>query len=1207
MRPKLLVIEGLQSFTEAQTIDFDILGEAGLFGIFGPTGSGKSTILDAITFALYGKVKRAEGGTQGIINSRCMTARVSFTFDLNKNGTRTTYRVERTYQRKKNSQNACEPKVVRLIEIKADGEIPLCDKAMEVSSKIRDLLGLNSEDFTRAVVIPQNSFQEFLMLNNSERRGMLERIFYLEEYGKQLTEKIGRKAAALKSRIDILTGELSGYADASEEALKEAKNTMEAAAALLLDTEKELKQQEIIYNQAREIWGLVQDLKDIGSKEQAHRTMGPGIDKKRQQLDKAVKADGLAAMMNRKKELALKLDETNTRLQSVMASLPGINNDLTETKNKYERVKHEAATEQPRLVELRTRLSDAIGVKNEIAALMPRICGLTGAAGELTKALGVKTQEQKRNVEEYDLLKKRLIELTKETEALKTLPEYRHEIQEGAVLENDIDAMDKSLKQLQAREAVIKKATQELERKLGDVRKEIAESLKAQDQLAASIQAHINVKPGDRSSVVKMIDRVHLVQGIYQIMMLKKKEIEQTGSKNESQRSALKDFERRCIELENIKQSAVENCEKRQKELEQCLAELDKHTAYTLSIKLKQGEPCPVCGSTIHSRPASHDGAEEFAILEKRTEDARSKLADSESLFREAERSALISAENLRAKLEQLELAERELEQKKTGFETERQKLPEKLRELEPEKLQQEIENADTSVNEKLQTIDAWEKEQVDLKERTDSRNNALAALRISENGINSELKVNHDNKVLLDMELQEISDKLAGQRLKYTEFLAKYSVVSAAAELTRLSENDRSLNRLETELEKARKLSDDMKNMIDQLNEELGRLNAEHIKAEAEVSGLNAQLRDKEIKLKELTGGADIDEGIRTVDEKLKHFAEAEKDYSQKLTQLEKLCNELNTEKSLLENQRRIYSESLENESAKLIASLDDNGFSGPEEAEASILAAEMQKELKAEIEQYDQVSLNLTAQKKMIENKLGARTITREEWELIERSYTELQEKSKNCASASEVAKSNFINIKMKNAKWAELKKTYNEVNHKHGLLIQIQKLLNAERGKDNSFIDYIAEERLRYVAAKASSILNEVTRHKFALELDAESGFIIRDNANGGMLRMVASLSGGETFLTSLSLALALSEQIQLKGQSPLEFFFLDEGFGTLDQELLDTVLDSLERLSSNQRVIGVISHVPELKVRIGRRLAITPPGFAGEGSRITIEKA
>ena len=136
---------------------------------------------------------------------------------------------------------------------------------------------------------------------------------------------------------------------------------------------------------------------------------------------------------------------------------------------------------------------------------------------------------------------------------------------------------------------------------------------------------------------------------------------------------------------------------------------------------------------------------------------------------------------------------------------------------------------------------------------------------------------------------------------------------------------------------------------------------------------------------------------------------------------------------------------------------------------------------------------------------------------------------------------------------------------------LLEQIKGLL-----KGNSFIEYVAEERLRYIAREASATLGIMTRFRYALELDSDNGFVIRDNASGGVHRPVTSLSGGEIFLTSLSLALALSSQIHLKGQSPLEFFFLDEGFGTLDNNLLDQVIDSLERISTKERMIGLISH-------------------------------
>ena len=80
MKPIRLELAGLQSYREKQTVDFEALCGGGVFGIFGPTGSGKSTILDAMTLALYGKVERAPKGTQGIINGAEDRLSVSFTF-----------------------------------------------------------------------------------------------------------------------------------------------------------------------------------------------------------------------------------------------------------------------------------------------------------------------------------------------------------------------------------------------------------------------------------------------------------------------------------------------------------------------------------------------------------------------------------------------------------------------------------------------------------------------------------------------------------------------------------------------------------------------------------------------------------------------------------------------------------------------------------------------------------------------------------------------------------------------------------------------------------------------------------------------------------------------------------------------------------------------------------------------------------------------
>lgn len=148
-------------------------------------------------------------------------------------------------------------------------------------------------------------------------------------------------------------------------------------------------------------------------------------------------------------------------------------------------------------------------------------------------------------------------------------------------------------------------------------------------------------------------------------------------------------------------------------------------------------------------------------------------------------------------------------------------------------------------------------------------------------------------------------------------------------------------------------------------------------------------------------------------------------------------------------------------------------------------------------------------------------------------------------------------------------------------------------------------MAEEQLEQVTAIAAERLQRLTRHRYSLELDSQGGFLIRDDANGGVRRPVATLSGGETFLTSLSLALALSAQIQLRGEYPLRFFFLDEGFGTLDAELLDMVISALEKLHTQQLAVGVISHVQEIRTRLPRRLIVEPAEPSGRGTRVRLE--
>ena len=112
-----------------------------------------------------------------------------------------------------------------------------------------------------------------------------------------------------------------------------------------------------------------------------------------------------------------------------------------------------------------------------------------------------------------------------------------------------------------------------------------------------------------------------------------------------------------------------------------------------------------------------------------------------------------------------------------------------------------------------------------------------------------------------------------------------------------------------------------------------------------------------------------------------------------------------------------------------------------------------------------------------------------------------------------------------------------------------------------------------------------------------------FTVVDHWQADQERPAKTLSGGETFVASLALALALAErlpELRSAAASSLESLFLDEGFGTLDAETLETVIEALEGLRSEERMVGVITHVPELTDRIEQRIIVrkSPSGSAVE---------
>ncbi|MDA3879490.1 MAG: SMC family ATPase [Prolixibacteraceae bacterium] len=141
-----------------------------------------------------------------------------------------------------------------------------------------------------------------------------------------------------------------------------------------------------------------------------------------------------------------------------------------------------------------------------------------------------------------------------------------------------------------------------------------------------------------------------------------------------------------------------------------------------------------------------------------------------------------------------------------------------------------------------------------------------------------------------------------------------------------------------------------------------------------------------------------------------------------------------------------------------------------------------------------------------------------------------------------------------------------------------------------KASGFVNYISSVYLQNLCNAANDRFFKLTRQKLSLEITDDNNFIVRDFMNGGKTRSVKTLSGGQTFQAALSLALALADNIQKITESNQNFFFLDEGFGSLDKESLGVVFDTLKTLRRENRIVGVISHVEEMQQEIDIHLRI-----------------
>ncbi|ELC8373504.1 AAA family ATPase [Clostridium perfringens] len=1172
MKPIKLEVKGLNSFIDKQVVEFDKLTERGLFGIFGPTGSGKSTILDGITLALYGDIARK---SSNYINTNCDGVYVSYEFQITGNEVKR-YRVDREFKRD-NKSGGIRNKSSKIIDITGGVENVLEEKAKAVTSKCEEIIGLKLDDFMRTVVLPQGKFSEFLKLEGKERRNMLERLFNLRKYGDDLSSKLSFEIRKEKDKMNVLEGQLKGYEGISEEALKVKEEEIKEINLSIKSKEELLNKIKKEFEEAEKVWNTQKELYDKRIEEESLVSRSEEIKSFKERVEISNKADKVIVFINNLEEILKEINKEDLKFNELNKKLEELTNLREENKLKFEEVSKKKEEKLPDLRLKKEKLLESQKERDILFQIKADGIKLKEACKKIfedrskcdTKLNSIEENEKKLNEE--------LKEKEERKEELFVHEEFKNKINSGLFILNSYEGLDKQFNEIKSEEIelkqYIKNLTADKEKSEKDLKVKIESLSKTRDKLESLLKE----TPGDSNSILEK----QIKLGEYREKLNKYKEIK--NSLEESLKSK-NNFEEKLKAFENQKLLL----EKEVRELKEYISKVKvEELAHKLRENLVDGECCPVCGSTHHElnkveKINLEESNEKTTLLESKEEKLKELILEFSKI------EATLEYEN--KKIEELNISIEEVgevnEERLKSLEEEFNTLKEKVEEfnLKKENLEKDLEKLKEEKN-NLENI--FNKAEVILCEKI-----------VREKEIASKIKELDKELKLKNYELNSIKNELKIEDIKLENEL----ILKKEKEKNLL---EKEIRILRTQLEESNKIKDELREKRDALKED-------YLSQKSLLDGKVEVYREKERMIKGSLKGL-IDEAlpIEKIDIKgLLEDLQLEIDYiekaylnlSEEKEKLEKAFNNMNQEVAVTKERVNSLNLRKENEEKKVNLALEEEGFKTILEVKEGILSKDEKEKLKTLIEEYHNNLIKVRANIELLIKKLNGKSLTEEEWTRV------LQEKNNTEKELKEVEelKIRFVteseSIKKKLEEQRDILHIKAKQEHKLALLSDLEKLF-----KGKKFVEFIAANQLKYISIEASKKLKDITNGVYGLEVDENGKFIIRDYKNGGAKRDASTLSGGETFLASLALALSLSSQIQLKGTAPLELFFLDEGFGTLDDNLLDVVMSSLERLHHERLSVGIISHVESIKNRVPVKLILTPAEAGIGGSKVKIERS
>ncbi|QKF74510.1 putative exonuclease SbcCD, C subunit (plasmid) [Aliarcobacter faecis] len=1181
LKVKSLNINSLKGEFE---VDFEkFLKDESLFAITGPTGAGKSTILDVITCALYGRTARLTNPNE-LMSRHTGECLCEVEFEVKGKVYRSSWSQKRA---RKSPEGAFQSAKMELSVVES-GKI-LESLISKVPKYIEDLCGLDFKRFSKSMMLSQGSFDAFLKADINERSTLLENITGTQIY-KQISQEIYQTYTRKNDEIKLDENLLGNIELLSNEVVSEKTSILNSSKAQKLEFDSKGNELKKVINWLENLQKLeadntkyIQEFEQISLEKENKKEEFIKLDLANKALNVQPiyqEKNSLTQIINQDKE---KLEKLQKELIELKQQLELKTNESLKSKDELDKEKVSFDTNSKKLQEVRTLQTKIESKLQNIKELDNKISSQNEQKTKLNEDLKVLKINQEKIDNELKTINDYLIK-NKDDESLK------EEISLISKNVNDYKDVLKLLKQIEEKIQNNSLDEKTLQDSFTKAKKEFDEikvlfDSKDKEYKDLEIQAsNFNKKELNNRDRLKSIEKLIISIDEYKRLL-------ESILKEENIISSSKD------ELKTIKTN-IEEKTKLITEIQTHIQTLnDKREAELLIAKyesdranLKEGEECFLCGSKEHPF-VNHK-------ISVNTDETTSIIAQKKQIFDEenrALRTIELNLSKLETKIEsstlelnKLSKNKEDIEQvfsslnfvltddSKTNLEEEKQLLEDELRNIvkirdEKEKVLIQRDNLQKELNTKQTFVLQNEQELYKLKSSIEQLQNEQIQNISKKQSLEEELsKVYSKYEFIFDEKFEESFRNLVAKKDSFIKNeTSKKELDAKLQSLTiQLKEFDTKIKSIESNLK-----TDD---------EQLSKISNETIELQTQSKAI-LDVSDLNIFEKDITSK------FNTINERYNSLLKELININSKNESLNTQIKELN-QKQINDNIK------FEEITQKFNNALAENSFSSKEEFEKALLSKELREELSMRCkdleEKYTQVeTLKIDTAKKLSEQK--ELNLTDKELQTLNEELKELQtsidELQKSIGSLEKELEINASNMKKHEDKIKELE------NKKEAfkVWIKLNEMIGSASGdKFAKFAQGITLDQLIYLANKHLQILSP----RYELQRSSDSSKLLEieiiDGFQGDVVRPVSTLSGGESFIVSLSLALGLSALASQK--ISIDSLFLDEGFGTLDSDSLELALNALNQLQSSGKMVGVISHVEALKERISLQIRVTPKG-------------